>query len=146
MIKLSKMETKEFLSVVFQHQELCDKLDNYINESEFDYINEKMRCFNFSCADWDIGCYNNNYLTVKNLMNFFHAFRKVFQILVVLNAFKSWLTMLKSCVAQIFLTTTLKMFAVCTFRRSCNQLVTGLKMYRMPFIARTLKSFASITI
>ena len=70
MINLSKMETKEFLSIVFQHQELCDKLDNYINESEFYYINEKMRCFNFSCADWDIGCYNNNYLTVKKSYEF----------------------------------------------------------------------------
>ena len=70
MIKLSEMETKEFLSVVFQHQELCDKLDNYIYESEFSYVNDKLDCFNFSCASWEIGCYNRNYLKVKDSAEF----------------------------------------------------------------------------
>ena len=70
MIELSGMETKEFLSVVFQHQELCDKLDNYIYESEFNYVNDKLNCFNFSCASWEIGCYNHNYLTVKDSAEF----------------------------------------------------------------------------
>ena len=70
MIRMSEMKTKDFLSVVFQHQELCDKLDNYIYESEFNYVNDKLNCFNFSCASWEIGCYNHNYLTVKDSAEF----------------------------------------------------------------------------
>ncbi len=70
MVELSKIDTKEFLSVVFKHEELRDKLYECIYNSEFNYLNEKLDCFNLSCADWSIDVYNSNYLCVKDSSGF----------------------------------------------------------------------------
>lgn len=70
MVNLSKIDTKEFLSVVFKHEELRDKLYDCIHDSEFYYLNDKLDCFSFSCADWSIGTYNSNFLRVRGSSEF----------------------------------------------------------------------------
>lgn len=70
MVNLSKIDTKEFLSVVFKHEELRDKLYDCIHDSEFYYLNNKLDCFSFSCADWSIGTYNSNFLRIKDSSEF----------------------------------------------------------------------------
>lgn len=70
MKKFSEMNLQELEQIVNRSKEMRDKLEDYIQTCEFDYISDKMRCIKPSLRDWSIGFYNQNFINVKDYNDF----------------------------------------------------------------------------
>ena len=66
MKKFSDMEIDEVINVINDSKELRDMLDNYIQETESDWLGDLLRCFDPQSIDYSIGFFNSNYFTVKD--------------------------------------------------------------------------------
>ena len=75
MKKFSEMNLNEFEQIVNRSKELRDKLDDYIQECEMDYISDKLFPVKNSLQDWSIGFYNHNFVTVKDYHDFVSGVR-----------------------------------------------------------------------
>ena len=63
---LKDMELNEALAVILSRSETSDILERMIHESEMNYINEKLSCFEYAAIDYQIGTYCYCYMSVKN--------------------------------------------------------------------------------
>lgn len=70
MKKLITLPDKEILSYVMSSKELRSKFEEYVSESEMNWIGEKTDCFRGGAADWSLGAYSYNYFDVKNYDKF----------------------------------------------------------------------------
>lgn len=71
MKRITTFNEKAILNFIFSSKKLSEKLKDYIYNTEFDYINEKLDCFDG--VDYSIGLYNRNYLTIKNSQKFING-------------------------------------------------------------------------
>ena len=70
MKKFSEIKLWELEQIVNRSKELRDKFDNYIQESELDWITEKLGIIKDSLKDWQVGFYYPSYIRVKD----YHVF------------------------------------------------------------------------
>lgn len=76
MKKFSDMEINEVIDVINDSKELRDMLDQYIQETEMDWLDELLRCFDRGAVDYSIGFFDRNYFTVKDSDLFLKEVRK----------------------------------------------------------------------
>lgn len=76
MMKFSDMEIDEVINVINDSKELRDMLDQYIQETEYDWLDELLRCFDRGAVDYSIGFFDRNYFTVKDSDLFLKGVRK----------------------------------------------------------------------
>ena len=65
MKKLMNLSNAEILHYVMGSKRLREKFENYIHESEMEWVSEKLAVFNKykgALRDWSIGAYNQDYL------------------------------------------------------------------------------------
>jgi hypothetical protein len=66
MKKFSDMEINEVIDVINDSKELRDMLDQYIQETECDWLGDLLHCFKSGAVDYSIGFFDHNYFTVKD--------------------------------------------------------------------------------
>ena len=66
MKRFGELTSEEFKAVVLASKSLREELDEYVQECEFDFLSDKISCFNLSVADWSMSFYGNNYFYAKN--------------------------------------------------------------------------------
>ena len=76
MKKFSDMKIDEVIDVSNDSEELRDMLDQYIQETECDWLGELLRCFDRRAVDYSIGFFGNNYFIVKDSDLFLDGVRK----------------------------------------------------------------------
>lgn len=76
-MKLKDLSNEKILKRVFESDRLRQRFNEAVQESEMDYINEILRCFNNRCADWSIGPYNRNYFECKKSSEFVYCAREM---------------------------------------------------------------------
>lgn len=76
MKKLLSFQKDYILKKVLNSNELRQKFDNCIVNNAYSYIEEKLRCFNAGCIDYEVGFCCYNYLKVKNAIEFVIGVRK----------------------------------------------------------------------
>lgn len=76
MKKFSDMEIDEVINMIDDSKELRDMLDQYIQETEDDWLNELLSCFDRGAVDYSIGFFDHNYFTVKDNDLFLEGVRK----------------------------------------------------------------------
>ena len=62
---LNSLPNDELLKAIYSSEELSEMLDEYIQETEMGWLNDKLDCFK-SCVDCSIGFYNRNYFRVED--------------------------------------------------------------------------------
>ena len=70
MKKIIELSVEEFRNVVNGSKTLCEKLQSRIEESEMDFIGDKIRCVCDGLRDWSVGSCNANYLHVGDAHEF----------------------------------------------------------------------------
>lgn len=70
MKKFSELSLEQLEQIVNRSKELRNLLDEYIQESEMDYISDKLFPIKKSLKDWSIGFYNQNYMVVNDYHDF----------------------------------------------------------------------------
>jgi len=70
MKKFSEMSLEELEQIVNRSKEMRDKLDEYIQDCEMDWISDKLRKIDSSLRDWSVGFYNQNFISVKDYGDF----------------------------------------------------------------------------
>lgn len=76
MKKFSDMEIDEVINVINDSKKLRNMLDLYIQESESDWLNDLLSCFDCQAVEYSIGFFNSNYFTVKDRDLFLDGIRK----------------------------------------------------------------------
>lgn len=74
MKKLDSFDDEFILKKIYESKKLSDKLSNYIEESEMDYIHEILSCL--SGCDYSFGIYTPNWMDVKNSREFVNGVEK----------------------------------------------------------------------
>lgn len=74
-MKLKDLSNEEILTRVLASDKLNAMFKDYVTESEMDYIEEILGCFNSRCADWSIGPHNHNYFHCTNATEFVYRAR-----------------------------------------------------------------------
>lgn len=70
MKKFNEMEIEEVISIINDSKELRDMLDQYIQETEMDWLDDLLRSFDRGSVDYSIGFFDQNYFTVKDSDSF----------------------------------------------------------------------------
>lgn len=70
MKKFSEISLEELEKIVNRSKELRDKLEDYIQECEMNWISEKLGKIKPSLRDWSVGFYNQNFISVKDYEDF----------------------------------------------------------------------------
>lgn len=76
-MRLKDLSNEEILKRILDSDKLRERFDLAVQESEMDYINEILRCFNARCAEWSIGPYNRNYFRCKDASEFVYQAREM---------------------------------------------------------------------
>lgn len=76
MKKFSDMGIDEVINVINGSKELRDMLDQYIQETECDWLGDLLRCFDRGAVDYSIGFSDRNYFIVKDNYLFLEGVRK----------------------------------------------------------------------
>ena len=76
MKKFSDMKINDVINVINDSKELRNMLDEYIQETEIDWLGELLRCFDRRAIDYSIGFFDSNYFTVKDSDLFLDGVRK----------------------------------------------------------------------
>lgn len=105
MMKFSDMEIDEVINVINDSKELRDMLDQYIQETEYDWLDELLRCFDRGAVDYSIGFFDRNYFTVKDSDLFLKGVRKSHDNYGLTVNGKSCSIGARNCRAQISLVT-----------------------------------------
>lgn len=66
MKKFNEMEIEEVISIINDSKELRDMLDQYIQETEMDWLDDLLRSFDRGAVDYSIGFFDQNYFIVKD--------------------------------------------------------------------------------
>lgn len=75
MKKIGEMNLQEFETIVNRSKVLRDKLDNFIQEEELDFIREKLSKVKNSLSNWTIGFFERNFVTIKDYDDFVSGVR-----------------------------------------------------------------------
>lgn len=75
MKKFCEMNLQKFEQIINRSKKLRDELGDYIQESEMDFISDKLFPVKSSLKDWSIGFYNQNFVTVKDYHEFVSGVR-----------------------------------------------------------------------
>ena len=73
---LNTLPAAELMPVILKNETLCKMFDDYIQDSEQIYLEDKLSCFNWSGVDYSIGFYNPNYFTMKDAADFLNGVYK----------------------------------------------------------------------
>ena len=76
MKKFSDMKINDVINVINDSKELRNMLDEYIQETEIDWLGELLRCFDRRAIDYSICFFDSNYFTVKDSDLFLDGVRK----------------------------------------------------------------------
>lgn len=76
MIKLCDINDDIALRKILSSPKLSRRFDEYINDCEMDYIDDKLSCFPSGCMDYCIGAYDRNYIKVKDASDFLDGVQK----------------------------------------------------------------------
>lgn len=70
MERLQDLNNDKALNYILASKTLSRRFDEYINDCEMDYIDDKLSCFPSGCMDYSIGAYDRNYIKVKDASDF----------------------------------------------------------------------------
>lgn len=76
MKRFSEMNLQEFRQIVDSSKELREKLDSRIQDSELDYLTDKLACVKSSLSNWSVGFYNRNFINVSDYEDFLDGVKK----------------------------------------------------------------------
>lgn len=76
-MRLKELSNEDILKRILDSDTLREKFDNYIQESEMNYINDILKHFNAKCAEWSIGPYNQNYFKCWDAYEFVFQAREM---------------------------------------------------------------------
>lgn len=76
-MKLKDLTNEEILSHILNSDELRTRFDDAVQESEMNYVNDIIGCFNRRCARWSIGPYNHNYFECTDASEFVYCAREM---------------------------------------------------------------------
>lgn len=66
MKRFQELNTREALNYILASKTLSNRFDEYIYNTEMDYIGDKLSCFSRSGADWCISTCEPSYFRVRN--------------------------------------------------------------------------------
>lgn len=70
MKRFSELSDEQLTNIVNRSKKLRDELDEYIQDTEMNWIEEKLSCVRESLANWSVGFYNQNFLRVRDYESF----------------------------------------------------------------------------
>ena len=70
MKKFSELTYEQFEEIVNRSKKLRDELDNYIQDTEMYWLEEKLNCVNDSLEKWSVGFFNQNFIRVRDYESF----------------------------------------------------------------------------
>lgn len=70
MKKFKDLSLAELEQIVNHSKALRDKLDDYIQDCEFDFLSDKLNRIKDSLKDWSIGFFNQNFIKVDSYDSF----------------------------------------------------------------------------
>lgn len=70
MKNFGEMTNDEIVAIINKSKLLRDKLDNYIQDCEMDYLSDKLSCVKKSLSDWSVGFYQPSYIEVRDCEDF----------------------------------------------------------------------------
>lgn len=70
MKRFSELSDEQLTNIVNRSKKLRDELDEYIQDTEMNWIEEKLSCVRESLANWQVGFYNQNFLRVRDYESF----------------------------------------------------------------------------
>lgn len=76
-MRLKDLSNEEILKRILDSDKLRERFDMAVQDSEMDYINDILHCFNARCAEWSIGPYNRNYFQCKDASEFVYCAREM---------------------------------------------------------------------
>ena len=76
MKKFSELTMEQLTKIVNGSKELRDELDQYIQETEMEWLSEKLACVESSLSNWSIGFYNPNFMHVRDYEGFLYGVQK----------------------------------------------------------------------
>lgn len=76
MKRFSELSNEQLTNIVNRSKKLRDELNEYIQDSEMNWISEKLSCVQDSLANWSVGFYNQNFLRVRDYEGFVDGVEK----------------------------------------------------------------------
>lgn len=70
LVKFKDLDNALLKELVASDKKLRERFDTHIQESEMDYLNEKLDCVTSSLGNWSYGFYNRNYMKVEDYDKF----------------------------------------------------------------------------
>ncbi len=80
MKKIIELSVEEFRNVVNGSKSLCEKLQSRIEESEMEWVSEKLHCLRHSLSNWCIGTCCRNFLQVVDPYEFVNGVKESVRI------------------------------------------------------------------
>ena len=75
-MKLNDLSIEKLFEVVSKSQTLRQSFDEYVWESEFDYISDKLEIMKPAISNYEIGLYNHNFIRVCDYRKFVDCARE----------------------------------------------------------------------
>lgn len=80
MKRFSELSNEQLTQIVNRSKKLRDELDEYIQDTEMNWIKEKLSCVRESIANYSVGFYNQNFLRVRDYEGFVDGVEKSIEI------------------------------------------------------------------
>lgn len=75
-MRLNELSIEKLFEVVSKSQTLRQSFDNYVWESEWDYISDKMEVMKTAIANYEIGMCNRNFIRISDYREFVDCARE----------------------------------------------------------------------
>lgn len=76
MKKFSQLTEQEQIQLLKRDENLRNKLDNYVQDCEMDWLSDKLACVKPGLSDWEYGFYNRNFYRLGDLDKFVEGVQK----------------------------------------------------------------------